>query len=239
MTTIVTAFLTNINKNINRTFEKYIEYGTKLINIPQQKIIYIEKEVYNKYYKDINDINTTFRFIEKKDIYLYEYYDQITNFNLISNLHEKDSIEYIFVQCNKTEWIKNAINENPYNSEQFIWIDFGIYHVINNDELFIKYINHICKSKYDNIRIAHGYFNGNEDFIYRQIIWFFLGGIFGGHKDKLLLFADLMKDKCLSIIKNEKTICWEINIWYLIYKEHSELFSIYSANHNISILENY
>lgn len=237
MATIVTALLTNINNY--REIDKYIEYGKKLINIPQQKIIYIEEKVHNMYYKDINDINTTFRFIEKKDIYLYEYYDQITNFNLISGHREKNTIDYMFVQCNKTEWIKNAIHENPYNSEQFIWIDFGIYHMINNDELFIKYINHICESKYDNIRIASGYFNGNEDYIYKQVIWFFLGSIFGGHKDKLLLFADLMKEKCLSIIKNEKTICWEINIWYLIYKEYPELFSTYTADHNINILINY
>ena len=64
MATIVTALLTNINNY--RTIDKYIEYGKKLINISQQKIIYIEKEIYNMYYKDINDINTTFRFIEKK-----------------------------------------------------------------------------------------------------------------------------------------------------------------------------
>jgi hypothetical protein len=237
MATIITALLTNINNY--RAIDKYIEYGKKLINIPQQKIIYIEEEVYNMYYKDINDINTTFRFIEKKDIYLYEYYDQITNFNLISGHHEKNTIDYMFVQCNKTEWIRNAIHENLYNSEQFIWIDFGIYHMINNDELFTKYVNNICNCKNDNIRIACGYFNGNEDFIYKQVIWFFLGSIFGGHKDKLLLFADLMKEKCLSIIKNEKTICWEINIWYLIYKEYPELFSTYTADHNINILINY
>ena len=239
MTTIVTALLTNINNH--RSIDKYIEYGKKLINIPEQKIIYIEKDVYNMYYKDINESDnyTIFRFIEKKDIYLYDYYDQITNFNILTDNPVKNTIDYMFVQCSKTEWVKNAIEENPYNSEQFIWVDFGIYHMINNDELFAQYMHHICNSKYDNIRIASGYFDGNEDFIYRRIIWFFLGSVFGGHKDKLLLFADLMKEKCLTIINNEKTIFWEINIWYLIYKEYSHLFSTYIADHNINILMNY
>jgi len=245
MTTIVTALLTNINNH--RSIDKYIEYGIKLINIPKHKLIYIEKEIYDTYYKDIYpcynneniETNTSFRFIEKNDIYLYKYYDKITNFDIITDNPSKDNIDYMFVQCSKTEWIRHAIQENPYNSQQFIWIDYGIYHMINNDEEFEKCIYNISNKHYDNIRIASGFFNGNDAFIYKSIIWFFLGSIFGGDKDKLLIFADLMKEKCISIIENEKTICWEINIWYQIYKENPELFLRYLAGHNPSILMNY
>ena len=242
MTTIVTAFLSNMNNF--KTIEKYIEYGKKLILIPQQKIVYIEKYIYDLYFTDMLSDSpvadkTLFRFIEKKDLYLYEYYDEIINFNIITPTPNKDTIEYMFVINNKTNWIKEAIEENPYDSNQFIWIDFGIYHVINNDELFLTSINNACCKTYDNIRIASGFFNGDESYIYRRINWFFLGGIFGGHKDKLIKFADLMQEKCISIIKTEKTLCWEVNIWYLIYKEHSELFSNYLADHNVSMILEY
>jgi len=48
-----------------------------------------------------------------------------------------------------------------------------------------------------------------------------------------------MKTKCNDIIKNKKTIMWEVNIWYLIYLDNPDLFDRYFANHNSSILIKY
>ena len=48
-----------------------------------------------------------------------------------------------------------------------------------------------------------------------------------------------MKHKCIDIMENNQTIFWEVNIWYLIYKEFPDLFLGYNADHNLSILENY
>jgi len=75
--------------------------------------------------------------------------------------------------------------------------------------------------------------------IFKNITWYFAGGVFGGNKDKLLIFADLMKRKCLQIISQEKTIIWEVNIWFLIYLENKDLFCPYQCDHNDTILKNY
>ena len=32
---------------------------------------------------------------------------------------------------------------------------------------------------------------------------------------------------------------WEVNIWYLIYKEYPELISVYVADHNPSMIKMY
>ena len=32
---------------------------------------------------------------------------------------------------------------------------------------------------------------------------------------------------------------WEVNIWYLVYKENKELFDNYYCNHNNTIIDNY
>lgn len=140
----------------------------------------------------------------------------------------------MFIQCYKTEFVKKAIEVNTYNTDQFIWIDFGIFHTINNDALFIHLMNNLT-NEYDCVRIAGGYYLEHFD-VYRQISWCFLGSIFGGPANKLLEFATLMKEKCITTIQNEKTIIWEINLWYLIYKEYPELFSRYIANHNPSMI---
>ena len=109
MTTIVSALLTNMNSF--RSIDKYIEYGKKLINSEQNKIIFIEEHVYTTYIKNefMNNSNTVFIFINKLDLYFYEYYDKLNNFNIITDNPSKDTIEYMFVQCNKTEWIREAI----------------------------------------------------------------------------------------------------------------------------------
>lgn len=239
MTTLVSAFLTNINNF--RSIDKYIEYGKKLINSNQYKIIFIEESVYITYIKDniIQNSNTIFIFINEKELYFYEYYNQLTNFNIITDNEYKDTIEYMFVQCNKTEWVREAIHKNPFNSEQFVWVDFGIYHVVNNDDEFYKSLENLNTKIYGNIRIPLGYPNFTNKDISRNIIWFFLGGIFGGNKDTLLQFADIMKNKCVTIMKTNKTIFWEVNIWYLIHSEFPDLFFGYRADHNLSMLQNY
>lgn len=71
--TIVSGFISNSNEY--RSVEKYIEYGKKLINIPINKIIFIEKDIYDEYlFNAITDeilLNTIFIFINKKDIYIF------------------------------------------------------------------------------------------------------------------------------------------------------------------------
>ena len=219
MTTIVSGLLTNVNDCNN--IEKYIINGKKLLELDLKKIIFIEQYIFDLYFKDFENDNTVFYFINKKDLYFYDYIQDLINFDPLTDNPGKDTIEYMFVQCNKTEWVRKAIEINPYNTEQFVWLDFGLYHVINNDECFSKNINSVTEKVYNNIRIASSgnpyYLNmdRNYDNIYRSINWFFMGGVFGGNKDKLIIFSKLMKNKCIDIMKSEKTICWEVNIWFI------------------------
>jgi hypothetical protein len=238
MTTIVSGFITNINSY--RNIEKYIEFGKKLCKININKIIFIEEIIYNTYFKHEIYESTTFIFTSKEQLYLYKYnISELINFNkLCTDNTSKDTFEYMFVQNNKTEWIREAIDKNPYNTSQFIWIDFGIFHIINDDELFNKCICNFKNKSYENIRIGSSNFT-NALSIYTNIHWLFLGGIFGGNSKKLIEFADLTKKKCIETIHNKKTIMWEVNIWYLIYLEKPELFDYYIADHNTTMLIKY
>jgi hypothetical protein len=240
--TLVSAFMTNINKRSDYDIEKYIENGNNLINLKIPKIIFLEKEIYDKYFADKSiDLEfTKFVMFEKSEIYFYDYISKITNFNISGNPN-KDTLEYMFIQCHKTEWVKKAIELNPFNSEQFIWIDFGIYYIIKDLNTFAHAILNITKKSFSKIRIASCW-DPNIDRkidLYKYINWYFAGGIFGGDRGHLISFANLMKNKCLSIIEEKKTIIWEVNIWYLIYNEHPYLFEPYNANHNLTILSNY
>ena len=239
-TTIVTALITNINEN--RSIEKYIEYGNQLLEIDLPKVIFIEKHIYELYYKSkYENNNNVFIMTDKSQLYLYNYKDKITNFKVHTNNPKKDTIEYMFIQCNKTEWIKEAIELNHFNTEQYIWVDFGIYHMINDTDIFQKYMQMAADKTYENVRIASCWnpMNCTTINLYENITWYFAGSVFGGNKDKLLLFADLMRKKCMQIICEKNTLMWEVNIWYFIYKENLQLFDCYNADHNPSIIGNW
>jgi hypothetical protein len=101
----------------------------------------------------------------------------------------------MFIQCNKTEWMVQAIDLNLYKPKQFVWIDFGIFHLFRDKhisetdshyasatekivEAFHENILAMQYQTYDKIRIAacgdpNRVFHGD---IYSQIVWMFAGG---------------------------------------------------------------
>jgi len=242
-TTLVSGFLTNVNKKKDCNIEKYVELGVLLLKAKFPKIIFVDEVMYEKI-KMYGNEYTKFVLINKTDYELYQYMNSnvLTNFHLHTNTTEKDTIEYIFTMCNKTEWIRQAIGLNYFNTEQFVWVDFGIRHVFRcDDESYISILESLTNKNYENVRIGN-IWNLHQQYlfnIYKDITWYFAGGVFGGNKDKLLIFADLMKEKCLQILSQKKTIMWEVNIWYLIYLENNELFYPYHCDHNDTILKNY
>jgi hypothetical protein len=241
-TTIVSAFVTGINKKKEMDISNYIECGKKLLRLSIPKIIFIEIDIYDQYLLEEEYPLTEFIFIDpKRDIYLYTFLPHITNFNINSVNPDKDTIDYLFVQCNKTEWVRQAIYRNPFNTKQFTWIDFGIYHIVKNDAFFKNAIMKISQTSVEKVTVGSCW-NLRLPFvrdIYKDVAWFFAGGIFGGEPKYLLEFADLVQQKCIQYITERKSFIWETNIWYLVYKEHLRIFSPYLAEHDVSLLQNY
>lgn len=241
-TTIVAAFVSNVNERYEEILDRYYQFGKVLLQSNTPKIIFVDEGMLNLIGNNYDAKNTVIIKINKSDMYLYNYVEHLTNFELNTNNNKKDTFEFIFTMCNKTEWIKQAILLNTFNTDNFMWIDFGIRYIFKcSDEEFIEKINELQFKKYENIRIG-GIWNIDTMYtfnIYRDITWYFAGGVFGGHKDALLQFADVTKEKCIEIMTEKNTIMWETNIWYLIYKEEKIVFDIYHCNHDHSLVDNY
>ena len=243
MTTLVSGFLTNVNQKVDCNMDNFVNLGILFLKANIPKIIFVDEIMYEKIKTHENEY-TKIILINKTDYELYQYMnnDVLTNFSLNTNNPAKDTIEFMFTMCNKTEWIRQAIDLNFFNTEQFVWVDFGIRHVFRcDDETYINILESLQDKIYENIRIGTIWdlqttYNFN---ILRDITWYFAGGVFGGNKEQLLKFADLTKEKCLHVICHEKTIMWEVNIWYLIYLENNDLFQTYLCNHDDSIILNY
>jgi hypothetical protein len=243
MTTLVSGFLTNVNQKVDCNIDNFVNLGILFLKAKIPKIIFVDEVMYEKIKSHENEYSKII-LINKTDYELYQYmnHDVLTNFSLNTDNPAKDTIEFMFTMCNKTEWIRQAIDLNFFNTEQFVWVDFGIRHVFRcDDETYISILESFHDKKYDNIRIGtiwdlQSMYNYN---ICRDITWYFAGGVFGGNKEQLLRFANLVKEKCLLVISYEKTIMWEVNIWYLIYLENNDLFQTYHCGHDDTIILNY
>ena len=208
MITIVSAFISNINNQNDINLEKYYNYGKLLLQVQVPKVIFVNLNMYNKIKEFENDL-TKIILVNNNNL------NQITNSN-------KNTLEYIFTMCHKTEWIKQAIKNNFFKTNNFFWVDFGIRHIFNCSDLeFINKIQNLQTKEYNKIII--------------DSIWNLDNKYFGGNKDYLLTFSNKIKEKCFQIIQDKKSLVWKVNIWYLIYLENKELFDGY---HNDSLIIN-
>lgn len=229
---LVTAFVYQSNHYQDLDF--YIQNGKKLLQQDFNKVIFIDPKV-KEYFKEFE--NQTNKFVEfsMKDIYLFDKIHSLKNG--VHGNPNKDTNEFFSIMCNKTEFIRKAINLNFFNCDYYFWIDFGIYKIFDSN-ICIEKLN----NKYEKVRIGSIWGLDNlqrNNNIFKNVSWYFAGGVFGGNKSVLLTFADLMKDKTIDFIEKNNYLIWEVNLWYFIYNENKELFLPYICDHNNSIVNNY
>jgi hypothetical protein len=245
--TIVTAYL-NVNSR-NRTTAEYLGFSKGLLEAKCPMIIFIDKQIANQV---IAAENLKVIEIDKTYIYLLEKYsknpESFANFSMVNGNKQKDSIEFMSIMCNKTEFMREAIAMNPFGTDGFVWLDFGMKHVCPeiSDEEYSTQLETLAKKpimKEEETKVRIGqiwdfqYFTNGSPLL--NIQWFFAGGVFGGTATPLLEFADRTRSKCLEIIELYKIITWEVNVWYFIYTEAMALFSPYKCNHNVLLIKNY
>lgn len=239
MTTIVSAYL-YLPTNKIRTLEKYINNGKKLLQVDTNKIVFIDELLIDKFKEYSND-KTVLVPIKFTDLYLYHYRHFVKNNNINTDAPCKDTIEYFMIQCNKTEWLRTAIELNPYGSKNFVWVDFGIFHMFSDKVIEWNKL----QNGYDKVRFPHMWDLNRPELLdvwkfsaFKDVMWFFAGSVIGGHKDMLIKFADCVKTQIIDLVERG-ILLWEVNIWYLVYRKHTDWFSPYHSGHDETIINNY
>ena len=268
--TIVSAFMSNINQRGDRNIQKYVDLGYVLLDVNIRQIVFMERHVFDTYFRrryihycgglseervfvyDGREYSyvvfgrITFVFFEKSDMYFCSVRDTITEFSVDTPHPTKDTLDYMFVQCHKTEWIAMAIHiDGGLSNNVYVWMDFGIRHMFSSDiscdmELY-QLRDRVLRSTQPVLHkvFAPSCWNPNNIYyqdIYRQILWIFAGSMFGGNATILLEFARRTKEKCLSIIRDKRHLMWEVNIWYMVWMDCREMFALYHGDHNATIL---
>jgi hypothetical protein len=189
-TTLVSAFVSNVNEKYTDTLTRYYKYGQLLLKSRIPKIIFLDEPMMNLIGNNYDKSTTLVVKTQKSDSYFHKYKDTLSGFHVNSTDHTKDTVEFMFTMCNKTEWVKEAILLNYFKTENFIWMDFGLRHVFHcSDDEFVEKIDRLSQKLYPSIRIGTIWnldYKYNID-IYKTIAWYFAGGDLQVSLDRLYL----------------------------------------------------
>ena len=210
----------------------YKEYGDKLVSK------YTDNLIIN--YLDLEDLWTYNEVLKIKDIRLPQIRDT-----------PKDTLRYISLQNSKLELIQKAISQNYFNTTHYAWIDFRIFHIIEEDKnnIFIEDLEKIINNRLkDNLLVIPGCWpdkycgvsldniNYLINYINNVISWRFCGGFVLADQYSLKKFFHIFK-LFWTFYLSQKLITWEVNIWH--YMELKKLLTPlwFKADHNETIIK--
>jgi hypothetical protein len=137
----------------------------------------------------------------------------------------------------KAEFLNLVADSNPFQTEQFAWIDFCIFHVLHNAPVSQRKLEQLCNArlKEDHRLAIPGCWEGRGGAHQDSIHWRFCGGFYMGTKAACQEFFAYHKTYLPSAYDG---VTWEVNYWATIEaKEPESPVRWYRADHNDSILD--
>ena len=251
-TTLVSAFF-RANDRLDRNVDKYIELGRVFLQSNSPKIVFLQASLLPDFTPYINQANTQVIPIDNfEDLRWGSQFHRATKTYSITDNPLKDSQRFFAMICEKTEFVRRAIALNTFGTPNFAWVDFGIYHLFEpNLDMFMADLHGIATAPVTKgLRIAHIWDCPDGELLdlytlIRSVRWHFAGGVFGGHPDALIPFADRVAVQVEEILTIYSTFAWEVNVWYQVYcltaksPDDPHPWIKYHCDHNPSILANY
>lgn len=142
----------------------------------------------------------------------------------------KDTIEYMRIQNTKPEWLYRAMFFNPFHTDWFAWVDFGIAHVFRHPAETFERIRLLRPPKRPCIKIA-GIWRSAAP-VFDSVNWRFAGGFLLAHRSRI---EDFYIKSCECISKNLPYVAWEVNVWARMESEGFP-FEWYASDHNDTII---
>jgi hypothetical protein len=156
---------------------------------------------------------------------------------------QKDTYEYMALMHTKMECMADAIQENPFGSTHFAWIDFNIAHIFQHMEMSQTQLKRISTNDWSrSFLVMPGCWSAlptdmNTSTILNTIHWRFCGGFFMGDRDSIMDFCTLYQTHFPRFLKDFSYMTWEVNFWaYMEHKIARWKPQWYAADHNDSIL---
>lgn len=231
-----------------RTWEEYLKWFNITLKLKCPMVLFVTEDVREFVEQRRLDIPTEIIVQTVEEIpyyYLKEQLDDIIESEEYQKkISDPDRIEcrhsmYSIVQYSKFKWLQNAIEENPFNSKFFFWMDAGASRFFDSSEFDDEYPSNNALESLEQIgdkflvQMNTEYYNDlvsaetlTEEYLLDNRSYI-LGSMFGGTKQGILNVSfqidDILLNKMISntFVNNE-----QIALGYLV-KTNPELFEIY------------
>ncbi len=157
----------------------------------------------------------------------------------IQRCQKKDTREFMLLMNAKAELLHRSIQQTPFQTQHYAWIDFGIGYIFKDWEANTKQLQRLATVEYkENCLVFPGCWQTGRDKenLWFRINWRFCGGFFLGDAGSLEHFYGLYKAHFREILEEFKHITWEVNIWHYFEVHYGWKPMWYAADHNDSIL---
>jgi hypothetical protein len=150
---------------------------------------------------------------------------------LPSQRSKNDTTKYLEVQNTKLYCLRNAARMNPFQTEWFAWIDFGVTHVFHSPEDTLQRLCNLRPPDEPGLRTA-GILQTSLSHIWDRVCWRFAGGFLLAHVSKIEELCSVFEQIAL---REFPKLTWEVNYWALMESEGVD-FGWFPANHNDTII---
>lgn len=151
----------------------------------------------------------------------------------------KDSFLFLCLMNMKIEFIVNAVNENPFNTNHFAWIDFNLSHIFKQKTATCEYMKFLTTCKWNPRFIANpGCWDKGQGIenIVDNINWRFCGGFMVGDGQSFLDLFDLYLEHFTIFMHRYRHITWEVNFWAWLEVNANWEIVWFKADHDDSIV---
>jgi hypothetical protein len=228
-TTFVTAFIElNEDRAGVRSVDTYLEKFEQLVQTGVNLHVFVSS-LYSQHIREGPTLKKTI--IELEDLDTYKSLIGIKYELPRHRTSNKDTENYLILMNAKTEFLEKSIQKNIFKTNQYAWIDFGIFHILNNS---VEQLKRLGQTTLPKGLYIPGCLLKNE-VAFTQVCWRFCGGFFIGDQESILKFNSLHKQRFRSLVKEAGILTWEVNIWAKLELEGWNP-NWYSADHNDTIL---
>lgn len=238
------------NGEKTRSVQDYLELGKYMLQVRLPMVIYTDNEEVQREVeaererKGLGDMTTVVWLpFEETSFYkdMEELAERMKTFSLHNWNREKDTPLYVTLNNNKFDFLRRTMDANPYGSEFFFWMDFGIQHCAKAPQedwdavsqewpAFIRQE----KERVHHLRIhtvlksADCTYKDYFQMIYHHIA----GSLFGGHEEPMREYISLFTNEWETILYHDDW--WQLDeaVMTIVVEKYPEKFRLWYGDYD-------
>jgi hypothetical protein len=250
--TLVTA-LYNIDrkgKGDGRTFDEYLSWFSETLKVKSPMVIFVEEALEDFVKEHRKNLPTKIITQSLEEVPYYHLNDSIRQILGDKQYKEKIGVPsrieckmslYNVIIFSKFPWVKRVIEENPFQTEYFMWMDAGLSRFFGPHQVDINQLypsEDAIESLLDNkdsvlIQATMSFYpdlvNAKEytdEYFWDARSWV-MAGLWGGGSEVLSKFCDLVDDVLQEKMIKRGVINNEQIAMAYVYKMNSDMFAVF------------